>query len=113
MFLNAPVNPTPVKRRLYLAVSVLLGLLLSVLLHVVIEQLFLSWTTDAGHAVTWYGGCALHPALQIGLLVLGALGGYGLGRMWWRMVYIDRRWAKGIIKKYSQSNEPTASTHQQ
>ncbi|MBI5037536.1 MAG: hypothetical protein HZC01_02430 [Candidatus Kerfeldbacteria bacterium] len=112
MFLTANLNPTPLKHRLYIISSILLGLLLSIMAHAVIEEIYLSWATDSGRTIVWYGSCALHPAIQIGLLALGALAGYGLGRMWWRMVYIDRRWAKGILNNKPQSNEPTSPEHQ-
>ena len=112
MFLTANLNPTPLKHRIYLISSVLLGLLLSILMHALIEEVYLSWATNAGRTIIWYGSCALHPAIQIGLLILGAGGGYGLGRMWWRMVYIDRRWAKGLIDTQSKKDEPPTTNHQ-
>ncbi|EKE20584.1 MAG: hypothetical protein ACD_7C00521G0001 [uncultured bacterium] len=95
MLLNANVNPTKTKHVVYIIVSTLLGILLSLLAHAGIEMLYLNWTERTERVITWYGGCALHPAIQIGLLVLGAVGGFFLGRLWWRLVYIERKWAKG------------------
>ncbi|MFA6553173.1 MAG: hypothetical protein WCT27_01995 [Patescibacteria group bacterium] len=96
MFFNAAPHPTPVKHVIYLIASTLLGIFLSLIVHAISESLYLDWVTNSGRPITWYGGCALHPAIQIGLLVLGAIGGYLIGRLWWRLVYIDRIWAKKI-----------------
>ncbi len=96
MFFNAAPNPTPAKHVIYLVASTLLGIFLSLIVHAIAETLYLKWATDAERSIIWYGGCALHPAIQIGLIILGALGGFSIGRLWWRLVYIDRIWAKKI-----------------
>ncbi len=98
MFLTAPPNPTKAKHVVYLSVTTVLGVLLSILVHVGIESAYLAWAESVGQTVTWHGGCALHPVLQIGLVVLGALGGFFLGKNWWRLVYVERKWSKGVIK---------------
>jgi uncharacterized membrane protein len=93
------LKPTPAKRVVYLVASTVLGILLSVIAHVVVEKFYLDWAIRNGKAIVWYsvfdaGQCALHPAIQIGLLVVGALAGLLIGRLWWRLVYIDRIWSK-------------------
>ncbi|MFH1207426.1 MAG: hypothetical protein V1668_02355 [Patescibacteria group bacterium] len=108
MFFNAPPNPTPTKHIIYLVASSLLGIFLSLLIHAVAESLYLNWATDTGHHTVWYGGCALHPIIQIGLLILGAVGGYSIGRLWWRMVYLDRIWTNKIDSQ-TKNNPPTRS----
>ncbi|MFH0805205.1 MAG: hypothetical protein V1916_03340 [Patescibacteria group bacterium] len=95
MFLRASVHPTPTKHVVYLVATTVLGILISLIAHAVLETIVLNWAQDVGRGITWYGGCALHPAVQIGLLVAGALGGFFLGRFWWRWVYVERRWAQG------------------
>ena len=95
MFLSAPSNPTPTKHAVYLVATTVLGILLSLIAHAVIETMVLNYAQETGRRITWYGGCALHPAIQIGLLVAGAVGGFFLGRFWWRWVYVDRKWAQG------------------
>ncbi len=92
MFHTKPPTPTPTKHGMYLVLATMLGILLSFLVHAGIEMVYLSWAEQQGKIVHWYGGCALHPVLQIGLVVIGALGGFLLGRWWWRMVYIEQRW---------------------
>lgn len=96
------LNPTPVKRVVYLVASTVLGLLLSIIAHVVIEKIYLDWTIKNGQTIVWYpvfdaGQCALHPAIQIGLLIVGAIAGYAIGRLGWRLVYIDRVWSKDKV----------------
>ena len=92
--LNRAGSASSLKKAVYLTASTILGILLSFIAHAVIEMKYLSLAEGQGRVVTFYGGCALPPALQTGLLVLGAVGGFFLGRLWWRMVYIDRVWEK-------------------
>lgn len=87
-------EPTKFKKVVYLIASTVLGLLLSLWAHAFIEMSYLSWAGSQGRLVAFYGGCALHPALQIVIWLLGAIGGFYLGRFWWRKVYIERVWAK-------------------
>ncbi len=106
MFFRAHLNPTPAKRVIYLCSTVVLGILLSILAHVGIESLYLNWAQDKGIGIVWHSAfgltsaaCALHPIIQWGLVALGAVGGYMLGRFWWRMVYIERWWSKDDIRR--------------
>ncbi|MDO8482162.1 MAG: hypothetical protein Q7S75_03745 [bacterium] len=94
MFFNAPGNPSSLKKSVYFISTIILGILLSFLVHAFIEMSYLSWMDGQGRIVTFYGNCALPPALQIGLLALGVIGGFLLGRIWWRKVYVERVWAK-------------------
>ena len=94
MFFNAPGNPSRLKRIVYLFAATSLGVLLSFVAHALIESSYLRWAESQGLIAPFYGGCTLPPALQIGLLALGAIGGFFLGRLWWRKVYIERIWAK-------------------
>lgn len=99
MLLNAPGSPTKTKHAIYLVSTTIMGLFLGILTHVVVESVYLEWAVNAGRQVTWYAGCSLHPLIQIGLLAVGAVGGFLLGIMWWRLVYIERKWAAGFTKK--------------
>jgi hypothetical protein len=98
MFLDAPGNPTKLKKIMYLIAATILGLLLSFIAHTVIEMTYLSLMTEQGRRVVFYHGCALLPVISYTIWALGALGGFLLGRFWWRLVYIDRVWAKRIKK---------------
>src|SRR5680860_357967 len=103
MFFNSPGSSsvktsdgqeTKTKKIIYLTASIILGLLLSLLAHSFIEIRYLNWMQAQGRIVSFYGSCALSPKIQIALWLLGALGGYFLGRWWWRMVYVKRTWVK-------------------
>ena len=94
MFLNIVGKPTKIKKITYLVLSVILGLLLSFDLHALIEIKYLQWAFNQGLVARFYGGCALPPVLQIGLIFFGGIGGFFLGKFWWQKVYIERFWEK-------------------
>jgi hypothetical protein len=98
VFFRPHRNPSKTIHAIYLISTSGLGILLSLLVHVVIESQYLRWAMDQHKVIHWYAGCALHPILQIGLLIVGVVGGYFLGKFWWRLVYIERRWT-GWIRK--------------
>lgn len=90
MFHRTPPTPTPAKHIVYIIATTILGvLLLGLLGHVIIEAVYLKWASDINHIIIWHEGCALHPILQYSLLLLGAIGGFFMGRIWWRLVYLE------------------------
>ncbi|MDD5040657.1 MAG: hypothetical protein PHY34_05945 [Patescibacteria group bacterium] len=105
MFLNARINPTPGKHAAYIISAGVFGFLIGLLVHAVAEDIYLQWAIKNDHTITWYAGCSLHPAVQIGLVIVSIAGGLGLGKMWWRLVYIERRWAT----RGKQKNDPTST----
>ncbi len=88
------------KRRVYIALATLLGIIASYGVHAAVELWYLRWAQDNGHVITWtkhFGLClcALPPVVQYGLFVLGAVGGFLAGRVWWRWVYVEgRHWKR-------------------
>ena len=90
MFFKAPGKPSRLKHATYLIVATFLGLVLSFIVHALIEMGYLRWADSQGLLVPFYGGCALTPELQIGLWVAGAIGGFLLGRLGWQKVYIEK-----------------------
>lgn len=94
MLFNAPGKPTRFKKAVYLTASIVLGLLLSFIAHMLIEINYLHWVLNQGRVASFYGGCALLPELRVALWVFGSIGGLFLGRFWWRIVYIERVWEK-------------------
>lgn len=99
MFFKRAENVKPWMRPTYLALSALLGLFISVGAHALVELWWLSYAPAHGIAISWTsvlgkGQCALPVWLQIGLPIIGIIGGYLTGRIWWRLVYVERRWSK-------------------
>ena len=87
--------PKKILKPLYLFATTILGLLLSFIIHGLLEMFYLS----SDRAITWnsYLGksCALPLWLQIGLLVVGIAGGLYVGTRWYKIVYIEKRhWRK-------------------
>lgn len=94
IFFNAPGNPSRLKRAAYLFFSTILGILLSLIAYAFIEIGYLRWAGSQNLVVSFYGNCALPLTMRGAFLVFGAVGGFFLGRVWWRKVYIERIWAK-------------------
>lgn len=92
MFFDKPVQPTKFKKLVYLIASTILGLLLSLIAHALIEMNYINLVLSQGRLVKFYGGCALPPTLQVSLWIIGGVSGFLLGRFWWRKVYIERVW---------------------
>jgi hypothetical protein len=98
MLFNRPGKPTKTKKVIYLSASIVLGVLLSLIVHVLIEINYLSWALKHGQEVKLYGVCAFHPILQSAFWIVGVIGGFFVGKFWWVKVYIARAWEKKKIK---------------
>lgn len=96
MFFGTPGEPTKIKKVAYLTATTIIGLLLSFLAHVTLEMSYLSLMRASGQAVKFYGQCALPLVIKIILWLLGAIGGFYLGKFWWHKLYIERVWVKKI-----------------
>lgn len=99
MFFRPRHNPPAWYRPIYLTLSTTLGIVLSYGLHAVVELWWLWYAQRKNIPITWTnhfgkGACALPPVVQYGLLALGMIGGFFLGKFWWRWVYVERRWLK-------------------
>jgi len=94
MFFNAPGNQSKAKKAVYLFLTTVLGLFLSLIVHAAIEIGYISWALNRGRTVPFYGNCALPPVLQASLWISGGVGGFFLGRYWWRKIYVERVWAR-------------------
>lgn len=79
-----------IKKIIYLFFWGILGIILSFLIHSLVELMYLSWMEKEGRVVVFYGGCALKPFLQIGILIIGICGGFSMGCFWWQKIYIEK-----------------------
>jgi len=96
MFFNQPGKATKLKKIIYLCAAVVLGLFLGLILHALIEVSYLHWAVSRNKSIVFYSGCALPPALQLAIWMLGAISGFFLGSFWWRKLYVERVWSKRI-----------------
>ncbi len=94
MLLNKIGKPTKTKEITYLGLSVILGIILSLNLHALVEMAYLRLLMVQNREIIFYGGCALPGWIQILIWNLGIVGGYLLGKFWWRKIYIERFWDK-------------------
>jgi hypothetical protein len=84
------------KRRIYILLSMFLGLELSFIVHAIFEVWIIKIALANGKALAnshWLGKlyCVLPTWLSWGLALAGLTGGFFLGRAWWRIVYIEHR----------------------
>jgi hypothetical protein len=90
MFISHVGKPTKIKKVIYLAAFICLGLLLSFNLHSLMEISYLELVARHNLAVHFYGICALSPVIQILLSASGIILGLYSGLYWWRKIYIER-----------------------
>lgn len=82
------------KKIVYYLLTIILGLLLSILSHVFIEYFYLRQAIINNVPIQRVGselGCALPLGLQVGLPIAGVILGFFLGRRWWQIVYVEGR----------------------
>jgi hypothetical protein len=93
------------KKQFYVFCTVVLGILLSYVAHAYIEIFQLDYDlrngiTPINHSL-FGANCFLPVSVQVGLLVIGIVGGYVLGQTWWGMVYVEKRWKKWVKTRKS------------
>jgi hypothetical protein len=84
------------KKFFYILLTIFLTLELSFLLHIWFEVQYIKSALAKGVALSnaYFLGlfyCVLPWWLQYGLLIIAIVGGYYLGQLWWRMVYIEKK----------------------
>lgn len=88
------------KRKIYILLTMFLGLMLSQFVHTGLEMLALTWLVDTGD-ITWEAWRMLHATATVIIAVAGLVGGWFLGRHWWHVVYVEGRhfkWRKRPAK---------------
>lgn len=84
------------KKVIYIILSIILGILLSTMLHAIVEIFIINLLTKDfnkyGLGLSWETWFLIHSIGTIILLVLGIVGGYLLGQRWWRIIYIEKKY---------------------
>lgn len=82
------------KRKIYIILFIILGIILSFLAHAIIEMryinLLLSDFGKYGFGMSWQFWYNFHSIAAILLFALGALFGYYQGKYWWKVLYEKR-----------------------
>jgi hypothetical protein len=94
MFLKHVGPATNLKKIVYVTASTILGLLLSLIAHAVIEINYIKWLLGNSKEIVFYGSCTLTPILQASIWLIGLVFGFLLGLFWWQKIYIERLWSK-------------------
>lgn len=84
------------KRSIYILVSIVLGVLLSFLLHALIEIGVINFLTKNfskyGLGLNWQTWFLIHHIATAVLSVAGIVFGYWIGARWWRIIYIEKKY---------------------
>ncbi|MFH0852198.1 MAG: prepilin-type N-terminal cleavage/methylation domain-containing protein [bacterium] len=90
------------KKIVYIFFCVILGGLLSFILHGLIEIFVIVLLSNNfatyGLGLSWSDWFFIHTLGTIVLLAAGILGGYFLGQRWWQIIYVQKRY-RGFFKK--------------
>ena len=83
------------KRGIYISLTIVLGILLSFLMHAAVEIPIINLLVDDfdtySLGLTWDQWFLAHHIFSYVLLVLGIYVGWRLGRRWWHLVYVKRK----------------------
>lgn len=84
-----------IKRSFYIFCAMVLGFLLTLLVHATIEiwyiDLLVSDFSRYSLGLTWDTWRMIHNVLAVFLATLGIWFGYRLGVRWWQIVYVEKR----------------------
>ena len=80
------------KKAIYIVLFVFLGFILSMILHSVVEIIYLNWADKNDVVVNWTlnQSCSLPMWLIVLLLVLGIVFGVWFGIIAWRKIYVQK-----------------------
>lgn len=92
-----------IKKTIYISLFTFLGIILSFLVHGAIEipviNLLVKDFDKYGLGLNWRQWYQVHYVGTIVLFLLGIIAGYLQGKHWWRVIYIERRYANKKIEK--------------
>lgn len=83
------------KKTIYITLFIVLGILLGFIVHGLIEMWYINLLLSdfpkysLGHSwATWF---TIHRYFSVIIYILSILFGYFQGKMWWRWVYVEKR----------------------
>ena len=80
-----------IKRFVYIFLWVVLGIIISTIIHALIEIPVLKYLVSG---LNWSQWQIIHDIGSVILFVLGILGGCLAGKYWWRIIYFDKKFKK-------------------
>ena len=84
------------KKFIYILAFITLGILISFLIHAVIEisviALLLKNFSRYGLGLSWGEWVVIDHVGSVALLFLGIIIGFKQGRKWWQIIYVERRY---------------------
>ena len=87
-----------IKKIIYILCFIVLGVLVSFLVHAAIEipiiNLLVSDFDRYGLGLSWAQWQMIHDVGTVVLLILGMIVGYMQGRYWWQMIYVQKKFRK-------------------
>lgn len=91
------------KKQIYIFLSIILGVLISFLIHGILEIFVIFLLTINfrifGLGLSWENWFFIHASATFFLLAAGIIGGYFLGRKWWRIIYVEKRYGHFFKKR--------------
>lgn len=89
----------PAKKTIYILLTIVLCLLLALIAHSFLEIAYIKYSLLKNLIPTTYSGlgcvgCVLPYYIQAGLIFFAVVGGYFLGQLWWRIIYVEKRFGK-------------------
>ncbi len=75
------------KKSIYIALSIFLGFLLSLIFHSLLEIYIINQSSVLEPSGLMGHSCYLPGYLNIGITLFGLIGGFFLGKYWYRKVY--------------------------
>jgi hypothetical protein len=84
------------KRAFYILCFTLLGFLLQLIVHAIVESavlaLLLKDFDRYGLGLTWSQWYAVHHVATLALLIVGICLGFRWGVKWWQILYVEKRY---------------------
>jgi hypothetical protein len=80
------------KKAIYIICAMILGFLVSLIIHAKLEIWYINQMLDSGIApVSFCGREFLPPLVSFLLAIFGLIFGYIVGQRWWQIVYVEKR----------------------